>query len=219
MMPDYETAARKAVEALIENNVVSSPVDPIPMLKRIPGVLAVSYADMSDSLGMNRSSLIDALGLQNQDATTSVIEDDGSLKYVVAYNQKLPHYLLQRGIARELGHIVLGHDGSRPEEVRNQEAKCFAHHLLSPRPLINLVIAAGIRLTKEVLNNLTGCNDRCLGCMRRLPAVHVPAELNRKVRDNFMDYFRNFFEFERSLANSDGSAIADLGTYMDGYEE
>lgn len=219
MMPDYETAARKAVETLIENNVVSSPVDPIPMLKRIPGVLAVSYADMSDSLGMNRNSLIDALGLQNQDATTSVIEDNGSLKYVVAYNQKLPHYLLQRGIARELGHIVLGHDGSRPEEVRNEEAKCFAHHLLSPRPLINLVIAAGIRLTKEVLNNLTGCNDRCLGCMRRLPAVHVPAELNRTVRDNFMDYFRNFFEFERSLANSDGSAIADLGTYMEGYEE
>ena len=219
MMPDYETAARKAIETLIENNVASSPVDPFKMLKRLPGVLTVSYADMSESLGMNRTSLISALGLQNQDAATSVIEEDGTMKYVVAYNQKLPHYLLQRGIARELGHIILGHDGSQPEEVSNEEAKCFTHHLLTPRPLINLIQATGMRLTKEVLNNLTGCNDRCLGCMRRLPAVHVPAELNRKVRDNFMEYFRNFFEFQRSLVNSDGSATADLGTYMEGYEE
>ena len=219
MMPDYETAARKAVETLIEHNVCSAPVDPLPMLKRIPGVLVINYADMSDSLGMKRSSMMSMLGIRNQDAATSVIEEDGSLRYVVAYNQKLSFFLLQRAIARELGHIVLGHDGSRPEEVQTEEAKCFAHHLLCPRPLIYLVQRTGMRLTMDVVNNLTGCNDHCMTCMRRVPATHIPAELSRQVRENFMDFFNNFFEFQRSLVVSDGSAVADLGTYMDGYEE
>lgn len=219
MTPDYETAARKAVETLIEHNVRSAPVDPIPMLKRIPGVLMINYADLSDSVGMKRSNLMSVLGLRNQDAATSVIEENGSIRYVVAYNQKLSYVLLHRAIARELGHIILGHDGSRPEEVRTEEAKCFAHHLLCPRPLINLVQRTGMRLTMDVVNNLTGCNDHCMVCMRRVPETHVPAELNRKVRENFMEYFNNFFEFQRSLVVSDGSAVADLGTYMDGYEE
>ena len=86
MMPDYETAARKAIETLIEHNICSAPVDPLPMLKRIPGVLVINYADMSDSLGMKRSNMMSMLGIRNQDAATSVIEEDGSLRYVVAYN-------------------------------------------------------------------------------------------------------------------------------------
>ena len=47
----------------------------------------------------------------------------------------------------------------------------------------------------------------------------MPAELNRIVRDNFMPYILNFFEYQRHAAQYDGSALADLGTYMDNYEE
>lgn len=39
------------------------------------------------------------------------------------------------------------------------------------------------------------------------------------VRDLFMPYFRNFYEYQRYASLKDGSAIADLGTYMEGYEE
>jgi hypothetical protein len=34
-----------------------------------------------------------------------------------------------------------------------------------------------------------------------------------------MDYFMNHFECQRVRAREDGTALADLGTYMDGYEE
>jgi hypothetical protein len=127
--------------------------------------------------------------------------------------------LFQRGLARELDHIVLGHDDSRPEEVREEEARCFANHLLCPRALIYSLKATGLRITTEVLGNLTGCYDHCLSCMRKLPGVHVAPELNRLVRDQFMDYIINFFNYHRSVMHKDGSALADFGTYMDGYEE
>ena len=76
-----------------------------------------------------------------------------------------------------------------------------------------------MRLTTDVFNNITSCNDYCLFCIRRQPGVHVPPELNRQVRDQFMPYIKNFFEYQRHASVKDGSALVDLGTYMDGYEE
>ena len=163
--------------------------------------------------------MMSLFGEKNQDAFTSVNYKYGKPQYLVTFNQRLPFALIQRGLARELGHIMLGHDGSRPESVRNDEAKCFAHHLLVPRALIHAIQASGIRFTVEVLGNLTGCYDYCLTCMRKQPAVHVPADLNRAVRSQFMPHIINFFEYQRYASLKDGSALADFGTYMDGYEE
>lgn len=219
MTPDYQTAAIKAIETLIRNNITATPVDPLPILKKTPGVLVLSYETMSNDVGMDRRCVISTMGNDNQAAFTSVNVADGRKQYLVTYNQKLPFYVIQRALARELGHIVLGHDGTKPESVRDDEAKCFANHLLMPRPLLHLVQATNIRLTLETLNNLTGCNGYCLSCMRKLPAISVPAELNRLVSDQFRDSFLNFFNFQRIAARNDASALADLGTYMDGYAE
>ena len=219
MTPDFQTAAIRATETLIKYGIFSAPVDPLLILKRIPGVLAVSYESMSSDVDQDRRCVMSLFGEKNQDAFTSVNYKDGKPQYLVTFNQRLPAALIQRGLARELGHIMLGHDGTRPESVRNDEAKCFAHHLLVPRALIHALQASGVRLTVEVLGNLTGCYDYCLSCMRKQPAVHVPADLNRIVRDQFMPYITNFFEFQRYAAHKDGSALADFGTYMDGYEE
>lgn len=219
MTPDFETASLRAAETLIKYGITSTPVDPLPILKRIPGVLTVSYESMSSDMNQDRGCMLSLFGEKNQDAFTSVNYKEGKLQYLVTFNQRLPGALLQRGLARELGHIMLGHDGTRPESVRNEEAKCFAHHLLVPRALIHALHASGIRLTVEVLGNLTGCYDYCLTCMRKQPAVHVPAELNRAVRDQFMPHILNFFEYQRYASLKDGSALADFGTYMDGYEE
>ena len=132
---------------------------------------------------------------------------------------RLPQYLVQRALAREMGHIVLGHDGSRPQDVRNAEALCFAHHLLCPRALIHALQESGARITTEVLGNTTGCYERCLIGMRREPATHVPAELNRQVRQQFADYIAEFLDFQSFLSQDDDSMIANFGTFMDGYEE
>ena len=219
MTPDYQLAATKATETLIKYRIDSAPVSPLPILKRTPGVLVVSYQKMSDDMDQDRQCVIDMFGEKNQDAFTSVNLKDGKKLYIVTYNQKLSQVFVQRALARELGHIVLGHDGSRPEDVRNEEAKCFANHLLAPRALIHMIQASNLRLTEEVLGSLTGCYHHCLSCMRKIPPVTVSPDLNRLVRDQFMPYFKNFFEFQRYAAHADGSALAELGAYMDGYEE
>lgn len=219
MAPDFETAAIKAAETLIEYKITSAPVDPLPILKKLPGVLVASYAEMSKTVGVERKNLLAMFGTYNQDAVTTAHIANEKVRYLVIYNQQLPYYMMQRGLARELGHIILGHDGSRPEDVRNAEALHFAQNLLCPRALIHSVKATGIRLTLEVLGTLTGCYEMCLSQIRKAPATHVPSELNRQVRDQFMPYIMNFFEFQHVLSLSDGSALADFGTYMDGYKE
>ena len=219
MTPDYERAATLAAETLVKYGITSAPVDPLPILKRQSNVLVLSFEAMSKDLGQDRQCLMDMFGERNQDAITSVHVVNGLPRYLVAYNQFLSNNLVQRALARELGHIILGHDGSRPEDVRNEEARCFAHHLLVPRALVYSIKALGIRLTVEVLGNITGCYDYCLSCMRRQPAVHVDPELNRLIRFQFKPYVFNFFEYQRYASITDGSALADFGTYMEGYEE
>ena len=219
MKPDYEFAAEMALDTLYTYGIDSAPVAPLPILKSIPGVLVVTYESMSQDIGLDRRCVMDLYGEPNQDAFTSFNMNHGRPQYLVTYNQQLPATLVQRALARELGHIILGHDGSRPEDVRNEEARCFAHHLLVPRPLIHSLQAFNIRITVEVLGNLTGCYDYCLSCMRKQPPVHVDPELNRKVRDQFLPYIKNYLEYQRYASLSDVSVIADFGAYMEGYEE
>lgn len=219
MTPDYERAALKATELLIKHGINTAPVIPLPVFKRTPGCLVLSFTELSNRIGLDRNNILTSIDAENHDAVTSIHMDDGRLRYLVTYNQRLPFYLLQRALARELGHIVLGHDGSKPEDVRMAEAYCFAHHFLCPRPLIYAIQQSGIPFTVEVLGSMTGCYERCLQGMRKTPPVHVPAELNRQVRNQFMDYIDNFLDYEGYLSKSDESMLANFGTYMDGYEE
>ena len=219
MKPDYDRSATLATEMLIKHNICTAPVDPLPVYKRTPGVLVLSFTEMSNRIGVDRDNLLTSFETENHDAVTSLHVDDGQLRYLVTYNQRLPFYLLQRALARELGHIVLGHDGSRPEDVRMAEAYCFAHHFLCPRPLISAIQHSGLPFTVEVLGAMTGCYERCLQGMRKTPPVHVPADLNRKVKEQFSDYISNFLDYEKYLSKSDESMIANFGTFMDGYEE
>lgn len=219
MTPDFQRAAIAATELLIKHNITTAPVILLPVFKRTPGCLVLSFTELSGRIGIDRDNLLTMFETESHDAVTSTHFDDGKLRYLVTYNQRLPFYLLQRALARELGHIVLGHDGSRPEDVRMAEAYCFAHHFLCPRPLIHAVLQSGIPFTVEMLGAMTGCYERCLQGMRKTPAVHVPPELNRQVRDQFADYIANFLDFESYLTKTDESMLANFGTYMEGYEE
>lgn len=218
MTPNYEAAAIKAAETIIKYNINAAPVMPLPIIKRMPGVLVVSFAEMSQSSGIERKNLVTMFGNENQDAITSVHRKNGKLVYLVAFNQRLPIYMIQRSIAREMGHIMLGHDGSLPEDIRYEEAMCYAYHLICPRPLINVVKESGIRFSVEVLGNMTGCYERCLSGMRKMPGTHVPAELNRKIKEQFSDYISNYLDYQ-TFVKEDDSATADFGSFMDGYEE
>lgn len=219
MTPDYLAAALAAMKVLTNYGISSAPVDPMRILKSLPNVMMVSYAEVALRMGVDRENAVLIFGERNQDAVTSVIRDGDKLRYFVTYNQRLPFYLLQRALARELGHIVLGHDGSRPEEVRYEEAMTFARHLLCPRPLIHALQEAGVQITVEVLGTITGCYERCLAGLRKTPGVHVPAIANQIVRGQFEDYIQDFIRFQPILQEEDSSQIADFGSYMDFYEE
>lgn len=219
MTPDCERAAIKATETLIKFGIRTAPVDPLPILKQYPNVFVMTFAEASDKMNMDRQELLDLYGCENLDAVTNVYILGEKKHYIVTYNRLLPSRIVDMALARELGHIVLEHDGTRPEDVRQQEAKCFAHHLMAPRPLIHALIASDLRVTEDLFRNVTGFPDRCLCCLRKEPGVTVPAELNRIVLDNFRPYILNFFDYYRHASKYDGSALADLGHYMDNYQE
>ena len=219
MTPDYERAAIKATETLIKYRISSAPVDPLPILKAIPNVLVMTFAEMSDMAHIDRQELLSMYGCENQDAVTTAYIAGDKTHYTVTYNRLLPSRIIDIALARELGHIVLEHDGTRPEEVRQEEARCFANHLMLPRPLIHAIQSEGIRMTVELVSDLAGIPDRCLNCIRSQPGVTVPAELNRIVRDNFAPYIQNFIGFQRYATLKDETSLADFGTYMDGYIE
>lgn len=220
MKPDYDRAAIAAMQILVDHQIAETPIVPLPILLKYPGVRVISFAKMANEANIDRDELL-PLFVANQDAATFKLGlDIDDVEYVVAYNLRLPFEIIWRGIARELGHIVLGHDGvTRPYAVRRAEAMCFAHHLLSPRPIIHMLQESGIPLTMNVLSDTTGCIDECVLDMREIPGVHVPAELNRQVRDLFSHGINEYIRFHNASKKTDNSPVVDFGTFMDCYEE
>ena len=126
MTPNYERAITKAEDTIKKYGIAC----PMTILKKTPGVLVTSYAETSESVGIERQNLIKMFGDHDQDAFTTVKIENGKTVYLVMYNRQLTCKETRFALARELGHIVLGHDGTRPESVRNEEAICFANRLL-----------------------------------------------------------------------------------------
>lgn len=121
MEPDFQRAEQKAKE-LREAGADC----PLQILKSLQNVAAVSFAQASARYGIDRETLISMFDAGNQDAITMFRA--GS--YLVIYNQELPCKTIRYAVARELGHIVMDHDGSRPEAVRMAEACHFAEEFL-----------------------------------------------------------------------------------------
>lgn len=215
-MTDYNKAAIMATETLVRYNVKTSPISPLHILEQMENVIVISFSEMSHVSGVDRSEMIQTFG-KNRDAISSVhTEQNGRSTYIVAYNSLLPFGIVQHALAREMAHIVMKHDGSPDNKA---EAECFEYHLLYPRPLIHAIQATGMRVTKDLLANLTGLSDQSLLRMRHIPGATVHKGLNCFVRSQFMPFFMNFFDYYQHARPKDGSAVADLGTFMEGYEE
>ena len=45
MTPDYQKAAIKATETLIQYQIGTAPIDPLPILKKTPGVIVLSFEE------------------------------------------------------------------------------------------------------------------------------------------------------------------------------
>ena len=55
--------------------------------------------------------------------------------------------------------------------------------------------------------------------MQKIPGTHVPAEMNRQVRDLFARGVDEYLRFHQSAPMADNSPLINLETYMDYYEE
>lgn len=115
MQPDYKRAAVAASDTLARFGSGTSVADLLRILQRFPNVAVFPFA---------LSPVSDA---DTWEASTFFRDQ----KYIVMYNGTLPDHLLRRTLARELGHVVLEHDGTGPEDVWMEECSCFAYHLLS----------------------------------------------------------------------------------------
>lgn len=217
--PDYEMAAIRAAEILVKLKICAAPVLPLQILNTMPGVLVRSFTEFADDLGMDRKELVSKYGSESQDAITFTRTVGGRLLHIVAYNQRMPFYMLQLSLAREMAFIVLGTNSERHDEARMAEALCFTRHLLCPRPLIRSMMDAGLSLTVESVGSLTGCYGRCLAGIRETPGTHVAAGLNRMIRKQFTSFVDNLVEYETAVPRQDDSPVADFGTFMEGYEE
>ena len=219
--PDFLLAATRALEILLDNHVTETPVNPLPVLLQVPGVRVIPFTKMANELNRDRRDLVPLFGT-NTDAATFHLSMPGldDVEYVVVYNMRLPFEIIWRGIARELGHIVLRHDGqTRTPEARLAEALCFAHHLISPRPILRFLQKSGLPLTMNVLSAVTGCSDECVDELQTLPGVRVSPSLNARVRDLFAPHLTEYVKFSWSSPKIDRSPVVDFGTFMDGYEE
>ena len=115
MQPDYKRAAVAASDTLARFGSGSSVADLLRIFQRFPNVAVFPF------------SLSPVSDAETWESSTFVRDH----KYIVMYNDSLPDYLLRRTLARELGHVVLSHDGTGPEDVWMEEASSFAYHLLS----------------------------------------------------------------------------------------
>ena len=58
MTPDYQNAAIKAMETLIKHQIGTAPIDPLPILKKTPGVTVLTFEEMSNKANMERKLLL-----------------------------------------------------------------------------------------------------------------------------------------------------------------
>lgn len=218
-MSNFQRAAIKAYETIRDHKIEKLPIFPLQIIEKNQNVFVFSFTEASSFYGMGRAAPLDILINQNVDAITVSKQCNGDMHYIVAYNQRFPYDMLQQALAVELGHIVLGHNGSTPEDVSYAEAVCFARHLLVPRPLVQIIKDAGAVPTVSTIGTITGCYGRYIAGMRNTPGITVPAELNRVVKEQLSDYVSDYLNCTSAFGLEDESPEANFGTYMDGYEE
>ena len=113
MTPDLQTAAIKATETLIRHQVTTAPVDPLRILKELPGVLVMSFESVSKEINQDRKCVLSMLGEKNQDAVTIVNLVDGKKQYLVTYNKMLSVNIFQRALAISITMPIISSPNSR----------------------------------------------------------------------------------------------------------
>lgn len=133
--PDRERAAAMAYRVLAEARVQHLPVDPLTLLRRCRETKVYTYEEAADALGIPQDAFVRRFS--DSDAFTFCTEGKNGSSYITVYRADGNPARQRFTLAHELGHRVLCHQGQSTAE--EQEADCFASHLLCPRPVLTMM--------------------------------------------------------------------------------
>ena len=133
MKADLHLAALLAEKTLLRFGVDSLPVDPVAILQQIPNVRLMSTRRAREVTGITDARLL------GTDASVQAALIGGEEGWLILYRKDISVEQRRYNFAHELGHLALRHGGGMHEMWQEQEADCFALHLLMPDPLMRRV--------------------------------------------------------------------------------
>lgn len=131
--PDYARAAAMAARCLIRLQVKTLPVRPMEILRRCRNTVIYTYQQAAEHLNMDefdferRCAGAEAFTIRGK-------TQEGEAAYVVCYRNGGHPGRLNFTLAHELGHMILDHKAD--DAADEEEANCFAQHLLCPEPAL-----------------------------------------------------------------------------------
>lgn len=133
--PNYHRATRQAYRTLLAVGANQLPIDITAICRACKRTRVMSFREARRIIGDDFDPFWDG---PSRYALTIRRDYDGETYYLILWNDEemSPRDGLFRfSLAHELGHIVLKHDDGR-SPAEEQEANCFAQHLLCPRPVL-----------------------------------------------------------------------------------
>ena len=217
--PDCSAAATQAVRALLKYHMDSLPVYPQKIIQEYPRASMLSFADLAAITGTDREELLRTAHPSNEAAATFVFNQPDGPYYLFAFNREQPIDRIRFALSVQVGNVMLGHVGFRPEDVRLKEAFCFARHFCWPRPLIRLMQEYDIPLQESVLAMIAGNYGSFIRDLQtEARPASVPADLNRQVKEMLRPQLLQLLS--TGLIPSSpvpDEPMLDLSTYMEGY--
>lgn len=175
---DLTRAANLAYRVLLERGVDALPVDPLALLKACRQLSVLTFEQAAEGLDLSAEEFVRRFG----DSEAFVLRDDQG-RSVLVYRADGNPARLRFTLAHELGHIVLGHCGStRADE---QEADCFANHLLCPRPVLEAALRSDQSFTPEKAARLFYVSAACARTVLREARGFASPDLFEAVAQRF----------------------------------
>lgn len=169
-MPDLARAATLACRVQLARGLAALPVDPLPLLRACAYTRVYTLDQAVDLLGRTRDDL-ERLFIDTDAATYRLPSDDGA-RYIIVYRPDGNPARLRFTLAHELGHRLLGHTGR--DAAEEQEADCFASHLLCPEPVIRLLTSVPGDSADRIVAHCYVSRACAATALRRMPSLIAP---------------------------------------------
>lgn len=180
--PDLSRAAAMAYRILNEQQITALPVNPLMLLRKCRNTQVMTSAEAAEALELTSEEFDQRMG--TPEALTFRMKKDGSLHYIVVYRPDGNPARLRFTLAHELGHRALRHEGAgRWEE---QEADCFASHLLCPRPALDLLAQRFDPLSAEQAASTFYVSLSCVRAAVHAERLYVDPDLLKRVKEQYI---------------------------------